>query len=202
MSPHARNRAKERGVTLLELMAVVVIIGIFVALASPAMSGVLADRHAMRAADDLANLIRQARTRAVATGAAHLIRATPSGTTMKFELRAAMGVVGGPISNCMMPLWNASDSQQLALLDFGGANTSYSGRDITVAPFSGTSSTQDFCYTPGGAAWWKVGGAWIRPNGTQSSRYEILRKDTAGNIVGIHRVVRISPSGVPAIEAD
>src|SRR5262249_48694916 len=91
-----RLTGSERGGTLLELMAVVVIIGIFVALATPAMSGALADRHAMRAADDLTGMVRLARSRAAATGAAHLVRASTSGTSMKFELRAAMSTTGGP----------------------------------------------------------------------------------------------------------
>ena len=67
--------------TLLELMAVVTIIGIFVALAVPAMGGIIQDRHAARAADELANMFRIGRSRAAATGAAHYVRVSASGTT-------------------------------------------------------------------------------------------------------------------------
>jgi prepilin-type N-terminal cleavage/methylation domain-containing protein len=205
------RRVAERGVTLIELMACIVIIGIFVALASPAMSGVLQDRHAMRAAEDISGMIRLARTRSSATGAAHMVRVTAAGATMKFELRAAMnggGTLGGPISSCITPTWTAADSVQIAMLDFTGANRSYSylGRDIIVRPVSDalgpTPTSQDFCYTPGGFAWWKVAGAWIRPAGSQMSRYEVVRLDTTGAILGIRRVVRVSPLGVPSIEAN
>jgi prepilin-type N-terminal cleavage/methylation domain-containing protein len=199
-------------VTLIELMACIVIIGIFVALASPAMSGVLEDRHAMRAADDISGMIRLARTRSSATGAAHLVRATTSGTSMKFELRAAMinagGLGGGPIASCITPTWGPGDSMQVAMLDLSGANQSYSyvGRGIIVRPVSDslgtTPASQDFCYTPGGFAWWKTAGVWSRPAGSQISRYEVIRQDSAGAILGIRRVVRVSPLGVPTIEAN
>lgn len=196
----------ERGVTLIELMACIVIIGIFVALASPAMSGVLQDRHAMRAADDISGLIRLARTRSSATGSAHMIRATGSGSTMKFELRAAVNTtssLGGPISSCITPQWVDTDSVQVAMLDFTGANKNYSyvGRDIIVRPVDPTPPAQDFCYTPGGSAWWRTAGVWTRPLGNQVTRYEVVRLDSVGSVLGISRTVRISPLGVPTIEA-
>jgi hypothetical protein len=151
-------------------------------------------------------MIRTARTRSVATGAAHLVRATPSGTSMKFELRAALGTTGGPISSCITPTWLATDSVQVAVVDFGAATGSYAGRDVIVQPVSDalgtTPASQDFCFTPGGSAWWKVGGAWSRPLGSQISRYQVRRQDSAGALIGINRVIRISPTGVPSIEAN
>lgn len=187
-------------------MAVVTIIGIFVALAMPGMAGIVRDRQAARAADDLSGMFRVARSRAIATGAAHMVRVTPSGAASRFELRAAMGTLGGPISSCLTPIWNATDSQQLSLIDFGATTGSWAGRDIRVTALTdaagSTPVSQDYCFTPGGASWWRTSGVWQRPGGSQTGRYDIRRVSTAGTLVGIRRVLRLSPNGVPMIEAE
>lgn len=196
-----------RGVTLIEVLVVVAIIGIFVALATPGMGGILADRHAARAADDIGNLFRVARSRAAATGAAHLVRATASGSgNSKFELRVGRlpsAILG--ITSCPEGAWNASDSLVLQSIDFGGSTGDYAGRSIVVAPFGDAAATtpadQDYCFTPGGAVWWRDAAGWTRAGGRQVGRYRITRLDGAGKTVGIERIVRLTPGGAPQIEA-
>ncbi len=190
--------------TLLELMAVVTIIGIFVALAVPGMGGIMKDRHAARAADELANMFRIARARAAATGVAHMVVIDANGTGARFELRAALSGVGGPVASCSATTWGASDSRQLKLIDLAGG--SFAGKDITVKPadaIGGTTATpivSEFCYTPGGTPWLRSGSLWVRPPASAVARWSVYRKE--GSVfAGLTRIVRVTPSGLPAIEA-
>ena len=59
----SRPAGRQRGVTLIELMAVIVMIGMFLVLAGPTLGGVLEDRHNMRAADEISGMFRIARNR-------------------------------------------------------------------------------------------------------------------------------------------
>lgn len=190
--------------TLIEVMAVVAIIGIFVALGFPTMGAVLEDRHTGRGAEEVANLFRIARSRAAATGASHRISANASSTVNAvFELRTALVNVGGPTSSCISPLWTDTDSRVLQTVDMSKTGTgNLARRDIHVDPMSGVSSTLEFCFTPGGISWIRnAGGLWQRPTGSQVTGWTIYRQDSAGVLLGMQRLVRIMPSGLPSIEA-
>lgn len=190
--------------TLLELMAVVTIIGIFVALGFPAMGGVLEDRQTARGAEEITNMFRIARSRAAATGAAHRVFANVgTASAAFFELRTALVGVGGPSSSCISPLWTNTDSRRLQAVDFAPTGTgSLAGRDIQVIPLSGVSTTLEFCFTPGGNTWVRDSGAlWRRPVGSQITGWTVQRADKSGAIMGLQRTIRIMPSGLPSIEA-
>lgn len=197
------QRGNARGVTLLELMAVVTIIGVFVALAVPAMGGILEDRHGARAADELANMFRIGRARAAATGAAHYIRVDAKGVTGTFELRTALagGITGGPVSSCSGTSWGAGDSRQLKLIDM--STGIFAGKKIDFKPAtalggSGTTPTlSEYCFTPGGTPWVRAGGQWTRPTAASVARWRMSR--AAG---GLTRTIRVTPTGLPAIEAE
>jgi prepilin-type N-terminal cleavage/methylation domain-containing protein len=203
-----RRRGGARGVTLIELLAVVTIIGLFVALAMPGMSGILQDRQAAHAADEIANLFRVARTRAAATGAAHYIRASAGGTTTTFQMRATRVVVGGPASSCMAPSWTDADTILLKQIDLGMTLTGpFGGKEIIVTPAAASGGTpatpvvSEYCFTPGGMPWWRNGGVWARPQGANVARFSVYRQ--SGSVaMGLIRTVRISPAGLPSIEAE
>jgi len=198
-----RRRAHARGVTLLELMAVVTIIGIFVALGFPAMGGVLQDRQTARAAEEISNLFRIARSRAAATGAAHRVSAAAtSPASGRFELRTALVNVGGPTSSCTTPVWTDTDSRVLQQVDLRTTGTgSLAARGIQIKPLTGVSSDLEYCFTPGGLSWVREGGAlWRRPAGSQAMGWELYQV-SGTTVVGLTRVVRVMPSGLPSIEA-
>lgn len=196
-----------RGVTLIELMAVVAIIGIFVALGFPAMGGVLEDRNTGRAAEDVTNLFRIARARAAATGAAHRISATANGTGGgNFDLRTALTNVGGPTSSCISPTWLDVDSRVLQRVDITATGSgSLAGRGIVVDALPTVATATEFCFTPGGNSWVRTaGGLWRRPGGADVTGWRVYRAKSVGGtstVLGIVRTIRIMPSGLPSIEA-
>ena len=192
--------------TLIELMVVITIIGIFVAMGFPAMGGILEDRQTGRAAEEITNLFRVARARAAATGAAHRILATANGATGgTFVLRTALTAVGGPSSSCLVPVWTDADSSVLTTLAITSSGSgSLAQRDVVVEPLTGVSSTLEFCFSPGGVTWTRNGaGVWSRPAGAQVTGWRVYRTTTGSSptVLGVERFIRIMPSGLPSIEA-
>jgi type IV fimbrial biogenesis protein FimT len=185
-------------------MAVVVIIGIFAALAAPAIAGQVADRHVTRAAEDISGLFRIARSRSTATGAAHAVcvAAAGSGATasLSFELRAGVDpanlATGAPISSCMVPNWTATDTKLIGAVDLSAG--SFAGRGIAATRTF--PATDCYCITPGGTPWYRTNGTWARPNGSAYGEFVLRRFDLAGVSRGSTRYVRVGPTGTPRID--
>ncbi len=98
----ARARAKAAGVTLIELMVVVIIIAIFAAIAIPGIVKSSDDRKAFEKANEVAQLMQEARGRALATGSAQLVAIHANGTTPRGLLNLYEAVYNQqPISSCL-----------------------------------------------------------------------------------------------------
>lgn len=88
---NARTLARNRGVTLTELMVVVVMMGVLAAIAVPIFSRDLRQDDALRLANMIAKATQQARTRALSTQRSQIITIAPKAIT--FSFRDAGGAV-------------------------------------------------------------------------------------------------------------
>lgn len=78
-SNHLRGRRRTRGFTLLELVAVLVIVSIALAVAAPSLSGWRQGRELDAAVSDFLTATRTARMQAVMKGAVHRLLVDPQG---------------------------------------------------------------------------------------------------------------------------
>jgi hypothetical protein len=162
-------------------MVVVIIISIVCVLAIPTMSHEGYERRAYTDAASIAELVREARTRAVARGAAELIvmSANPTGNTAAFMLyEAVAGASGGdaganttPSSSCNSPtVWPGAGSATANLIDgfqiapsVGSSQTLEGLGNINMRvndPITGTANSQPYlylCFTPAGRTWYLEG---------------------------------------------
>ena len=158
------------------------IIGILAALAIPTMSTAKDDREVYGDAGGIMQLFREARTRAVARGAAEMISMTSSGTSDRgtFDLWEAVGLnatgngaARSPLPNCALPTsWLPLTDGNQAIVHIDGFHiTSSAGitvnADIETRLFyyqDPTANTKTavnvgyICYTPLGRAYMSLGG--------------------------------------------
>lgn len=203
--PSQRSRQRRpsgRGVTLIEMMVVIVIIGMFVAMAAPVLGSALSDRHVERATNRTSGVFRTARTRSAATGAAHLVRTSTSGSSIRFEVRAAVSpTTGAAVSSCTQPTWGgtSTDNQLIDVLD-PATDTSFSSNGVQILAVAGATGTiGDFCFTPQGTAWWNTTGVWRQASVSDYLKFLVQRTDGKGAQRGMQRVVTIGAMGSPKV---
>lgn len=154
----ALARARRRGFTLLELLAVVLIITIFAALAIPTAVVQLRDRRVQEAARRIGIVYREARMRALGRGSAVLVRFNGSDVEVR-EARIGTAVGGDancaelPVSSCLNTDWAVPANYR----EVDGFHVAASGEMSTLSMSLADSAgsvvnTLDVCFTPMGRA--------------------------------------------------
>jgi type II secretion system protein H len=188
---------RNQGFTLVELMAVVVIIALMTGLAAPSMMGAMADARAQDLAGRIVNLYNGARARAQ-RGRAQLVRFTAAdngqqGGFVAYEgnnnscnasdWAAITGVPCGPSGFCTDQLNPADRQLSGEVLKVGMLTTGAAG--------SFAETVADMCYESTGT-FWRAGAA-VGANLLMSSS----NAGSGGNLSGgfLIRVQRLAPNG-------
>mgnify|MGYP002368528587 FL=1 len=199
--PRASVSRRTQGFTLVELMAVVVIISVMTGLAAPSMMNALADARARDLTGQIVNFYNGARARATGSGRAQLVRFTAAANNAQGGLVAYEGnnsschasnwgaivavgcVAGGFCTDQLNPAQRQLSDEvfQLGMLTTGAAGS-----------FAETDA--DICYEPTGITYWRAGAA-VGANLLMSSN----NGGAGGSLSGgfLMRVQRLDTSGDP-----
>lgn len=178
MSPSSNAQAStataaqgpQRGFTLVEMMAVVILITILASMAIPLATRQLRDRRTQDAAQQVATLYQTARMRAMGRGSAVLVRYTP-GTPGTFTVLEAQrgpnntatgapdeACAALPVSSCLTTDWVTAAAKQyrtVSTLDLSGDT------GLTIDMNGGTAL--DICFTPMGRTYAATTGQTLTP---------------------------------------
>jgi prepilin-type N-terminal cleavage/methylation domain-containing protein len=191
----ARGRGGARGFTIPELLAVVIIIGVFSALASPRFIDAMIDRRVNSAAMEVSGIFRLARTRALGRGTAVMVRWAPdplNGGRMHFEMREALldSVAGSIITKSCLNVVNWQDPGETVRVT---AFTPLVERAVVsfVDQGGAARTSAEVCFTSRGRTFVRYDGA---PGFTQL--LGVARVNVTNSRTNLLRTVFIPPNGV------
>jgi Tfp pilus assembly protein FimT len=191
-----------------EMLTVIAIISVLAASASPIFINMMRDRRVNRAAMQVVDLIRTARTRSIGRNLPILVRweagGGPKGRGL-MTLVEPIVVNAAAATNCRTTLWNdPTKVQEIARFDLAIGSSNGAGTDglyeratikffTNSAPGGAEAATVDFCFSGGGVTFMNVGGALTRL--TTVPMFTITN-NVAQNGTGLVRTVYVPPNGV------
>ncbi|MEJ7731674.1 MAG: prepilin-type N-terminal cleavage/methylation domain-containing protein [Polyangiaceae bacterium] len=185
------RRAAKRGFTMMELLAVLVIIGILAAVASPSFVDVMRDRRVNRSAQAIAELYRMGRARSMGRGGAVMVRWNSTGgtgSTPIFEVFEAITSTTDaiPVSSCLVGFSASGFSQRIAVLQPTLGYFSLAG--VTMV---GGVTRQDTCFTPRGRTFQRN-----LPTDAFTPMLSVSEVNVVNTKTSVNRRVFIPPNGV------
>lgn len=114
-----RNRKRVQGLTLIELMVVLIVMGTLAGVALPAMGAASANRRVSHVARDVIALFRRARYMSVAYGRAHQVRFVSSSEGLAAE-PYAFEVIRGTGNACFTADFNVSPAVPITAFNCAG----------------------------------------------------------------------------------
>jgi len=193
----------QRGFTLAELLTVVAIIGILAAAASPSFVRLMRDRRVSDAAQQMADMYRGARARAMGRGSAIVVRwnaaasmptqANPAGhlTMREAVLGSGVGALL-PSTSCAATSWLDTSATSRYVMAFDERRKRF---EPSAAVFQtaqgGTLPYVEICYTPRGRTFIRYTAA-----GNFLPLASVPRIQVANTTTALRRYIILPPNGV------
>ncbi|MCC6556604.1 MAG: prepilin-type N-terminal cleavage/methylation domain-containing protein [Polyangiaceae bacterium] len=187
------RRAGARAFTIPELLAVVIIIGIFATAASPMFVNLMRDRRVNRVAMEITGLYRMARTRALGRSNPVLVRWRDGGAGYGFEMREGVVSSSGPVlaTGCF-GITDFDDPNQAQRVTHIRPDVTSALADLTFFDEDGNpQGFAEMCFSARGRTFVRYveGGAFTSLAG-------VPRVDVENGYTKLRRTVFIPPNGV------